>query len=253
VWKKESNSPTLYTDKANKGDNSMLPEEDTQASIFNEIKSLNDTQRKVMKEEENKSYFRGEKVLMWAPIFSSIAAIILNLVSNLLKTHLLFQISLFFLVISYLAVVVSQSIIIPIWFWTSTRKILRNPLGAIINNAMKYAAIDATHVSNLCKYEPDALKSVLVELKAERAAWERRTSLLVGAIEKVGIIGIIPGLFALSKSVNLGLIPGFPVLWIQVLAYATPLFYGLGFMSHTLMMRFDRFIMLIEMIIEGKK
>ena len=231
----------------------MPPEKDTLYSIFSIVKALNDAQREAIKEESKNSYFRGEKVLMWLPIFCCIAGIILCAVSNLFKTKLLFQISLGFLAISYLAVTVGLFITVLMYFWTSARKSLRDPLCFIIDNTMKCAEIDATNVNNFYKYEPEALKYVLVELKAERAAWERRVSLLLGAIDKVGIIGIIPGLLALIKSVHLALMPGFPAPWIQAIAYATPFVYGVGLMSHVLMTRLDRFIMLIEMVIEAKK
>jgi hypothetical protein len=63
----------------------------------------------------------------------------------------------------------------------------QDPVGDFLDIPMRLAEIDVTSVNRLYNYEPEALKHVLVELKAARAALEKRTSLLVGAIDKIGI------------------------------------------------------------------
>jgi hypothetical protein len=171
----------------------LLPGKDTINEIFGIVQALNDAERKLIKEESKKSYFRGERMIFWLPAGSFLAASILAIASNWLDIKPLFQISLTILVLSYLSILLSQTIILPIKFWAWLKHLV-NPLGVIVDAVRKYAETDVQHVNDFYKYETDALKYVLVQLKAERAAWERRVGMLVGALEKVGVI---PGLAAL--------------------------------------------------------
>jgi hypothetical protein len=230
----------------------MLSDWNTICSIFGVVKAFNDTERKASKEFSKKAQFRGERMLAWLPSLSVLAAVIFLVVNNLLKVQLLLKISLVFLLISYLALLVSEAILAFRNLWNS-RKFFRDPVGSLLDSATRQTEMVTPNVNTLYKYESEDLRYVLVQLKAARAALEKRTSLLVGAIEKVGIFGMIPGLIALFKAMH-ELTSGFPSAgWVQGVAYATPFAYGIGLMSHGCMTTFDRYIMLIEMVIENKK
>jgi len=91
---------------------------------------------------------------------------------------------------------------------------------------------------------------VLVELKNQRLSLERRTGLLVGALEKVGII---PGIVALIAIYIRPELNKFPAVWVQSIAFGILAMYFMGAAAHVFMVRLDRYIMLLEMVIEAKK
>jgi len=172
--------------------------------------------------------------------------------NNILKISWLFKLSLGFLAISYLVCIVSQTFLVFRDIWAK-KKMFHDPVGFFLDVPMKLAAMDFTGVNMLYKYEPEALKYALVQLKAARAGLEKRTNLLAGAIDKLGIVGMIPGVLAYVKIINTELSSNFPAVWVQTLAYATPIWYLGGLIAHSSMITLDRFIMLIEMVIENKK
>jgi hypothetical protein len=55
----------------------LLPGKDTINEIFGIVQTLNDAERKLIKEESKKSYFRGERMIFWLPAVSFMAASIL--------------------------------------------------------------------------------------------------------------------------------------------------------------------------------
>ena len=108
--------------------------------------------------------------------------------------------------------------------------------------------------NKLSTYTWQELQYVLVELKADRAAMERRVGTFVGAQEK---IGLVPGLIALVAAIARFYSPdsqgALSSPWIQGFVYGIPGGYVLGMWVHSLMTKIDRVIMLLEMIIDTKK
>ena len=227
----------------------MLPDKDIINEMFGIVQNLNDAERELIKEESKKSYFRGEKMIFGLPIASFIVALVFAIVSNWFDFKFVLQISRIALIISYLSIILGQTTILPIKLWT-WRKRIANPLGSIIDTIRKYAETDVDIVKDLYKRETDDLKYMLTQLKAERSAWERRVGMLVGALEKVGII---PGLAALIAIYMRPEITKPLTGWVAGIAYGIPGVYIIGMWSHLHMSRLDRFIMLIEMVIEAKK
>ena len=119
----------------------MLPDKNTIREIFSIVKALNDTERKARKEYSKNSRFRGQTMLMWVPSFSVIAEGILCIVSNLFKIQLLFQVSLVFLDISYLALLISETILTFQNIWTS-RIIFLDPVGSLLDNSIRLTELD---------------------------------------------------------------------------------------------------------------
>ncbi len=124
----------------------------------------------------------------------------------------------------------------------------------MIEKVKKIAHTDASHVNQLSTYTWQELQYVLVELKAERAAMERRVGTLVGAQEK---IGLVPGLIALVAAIARFYSPdsqgALSSPLIQGFVYGIPALYVLGMWLHSLMAKIDRVIMLLEMIIDTLK
>jgi len=91
------------------------------------------------------------------------------------------------------------------------------------------------------------LEVVLLEVVAEKEAFEKRIALLVGSIDK---IGLAPGLLALFLSMNK--LKDIEVDWVLAIAYAIPIFYGFGVFSHILATKMSRHITILEYVISKK-
>lgn len=125
----------------------------------------------------------------------------------------------------------------------------RRVVNSILEKIRKRIDTDAPHITELSKHSWQDLEYVLVEVKAERAALERRTGLLVGALEKIGLVpSTIAAFAALAR-----LPGGLSSPWIQGIAYGTPLLYFSGIFTYERMIEFDRVIMLLESIIDTNK
>jgi hypothetical protein len=112
-------------------------------------------------------------------------------------------------------------------------------------NAKQTAQVDFHHLPELERCSRYGLENVLLEVKAEREFFERRIGLYVGAIEKVGII---PGLLALPsifKDANWN--------WVTTVAVAMPFIYVAALRGHAYVIRLDRNVKLLELIIGRKK
>ena len=125
---------------------------------------------------------------------------------------------------------------------------MRNPLSIIIGNAKKYHYTDTIFVQYLTSRDNRALEISLIEMKAERAAFEKRVALIVGMMDKVGLL---PGIVAIF--VSLPKIKAIDIDWVLAIAYAMPFLYFMGLWSHYLMSKMSRHISLMEYALEQKK
>lgn len=124
----------------------------------------------------------------------------------------------------------------------------KNPIGLLFDNANASARVDALLLPHLLRRSTEHLELLLLELKAEKEFFERRLSLVVGAIEKVGLG---PGL--LAAGISLSNIKADQPEWVSALAYATPVLYVFGVRAHFLLMRLDPFVKLTELAVGRKK
>jgi hypothetical protein len=151
------------------------------------------------------------------------------------------------LLLAYVATLVQ-----PFIFAWSNRRVLvaaaRSPIGLLFDNACAAARVDSLLLPHLLRRSVEQLEFVLLELKAERGFFERRLSLVVGAIEKVGLG---PGL--LAAGISLSNIKADQPEWVSALAYATPILYVFGVGAHFLLMRLDRFVKLTELAVGRKR
>jgi hypothetical protein len=124
----------------------------------------------------------------------------------------------------------------------------KNPLGLLLENARTTATVDARVIPRLLLSTVEDLELLLLEIKAEKEFFEKRLSLVVGTIDK---IGLGPGLLAAGVSLT-NLKPD-QSEWISALAYATPILYMVGLAAHFLLMRLDRFVKVVELAVSRKK
>lgn len=85
-------------------------------------------------------------------------------------------------------------------------------------------------------------------MRFEREFYEKRIGLLIGALEK---LGVLPGLLATALLVGkLGEdSPG----WVRAIAYTTPIMYLLGIAAHDYAMRLERLSRILELALDRKK
>lgn len=153
-------------------------------------------------------------------------------------------VSLYALALSYLGIFAYS--VIALWLHRrSAGRLVFNPFAALIDNARTTAEIDRRYLDRFSRETLDSLRFVLMEVRAERTFFERRLGLLVGSIERVGLL---PGVLAVVLLVTrLG--SGQPD-WVYAIAYATPILYIIAAMSHFLLMRLQRVVELLQMIID---
>lgn len=135
--------------------------------------------------------------------------------------------------------------------WVNRRAVLaaaKEPMNLLLQNANVTATVDGRVLPRLLRKPLDHLELFLLEIKAEKEFFERRISLTIGSIEK---IGMGPGL--LAAGVSLSNVKSIQSEWVLALAYATPILYLFGVAAHFLLMRLDRYVKLIELAVSRKK
>lgn len=135
--------------------------------------------------------------------------------------------------------------------WIHRRHIgafLRHPFGVLLNNAVAMAAVDLRYLPRLERKPLQLLEVTSLEIEAERRSFERRISLVIGAIDKVGLA---PGLLATFLSLHQ--LPSTLSQLVLALAYATPALYFFGAMAHLMAMRLDRMSKLLDLAVARKK
>jgi len=126
-------------------------------------------------------------------------------------------------------------------------KFFRNPLSVIYDNVKRNHQVDLQYLSYFMSKKKQDLEVVLLEVVAEKEAFEKRIALLVGSIDK---IGLAPGLLALFLSMNK--LKDIELDWVLAIAYAIPIFYGFGVFSHILATKMSRHITILEYVISKK-
>ena len=116
--------------------------------------------------------------------------------------------------------------------------------------------IDADYLPHLTALPRETLKLGALELKSERSSFEKRTYLVTGALEKLGIfpgiIALFAGCVAINKVLTEAGITASPQHWAFVVATAS-LFYIMCGYVHMTCVRYDRVIALTELALACKK
>lgn len=176
-----------------------------------------------------------------------IALSLMLLVKFLDAPKYLITVSLLALLVSYISILIHPFLLV----WAHRQSIkgaVKHPFGILLRNASNTAIVDARYIPMLMVKPLEYVELLLLEVKAEKDFFERRLSLIVGSIEKVGLA---PGLLAAAYSFQN--VPKGQNEWITVLAYATPILYLFGAAAHFLLMRLDRHVKLLELVVARKK
>lgn len=126
---------------------------------------------------------------------------------------------------------------------------IRDPFAVLLGNAMQTTTIDMKYIARLQSKPVAMLELVYLEVKSEREYFEKRISILIGAIDK---IGLVPGLLAAVLSFSNPQL-GVYSWWILPPAYATPVLYLFGAAAHFLVLRLDRMTKILELTVACAK
>jgi hypothetical protein len=121
------------------------------------------------------------------------------------------------------------------------------PLCESLNlNVKTELSVDTLYLPALKKLTREELKLGLLEIKNERVFLEKRMNLMIGPIDKLGILpGIVATITALTK------IPE-NYNWISTIAYGYMILSFLSLFFYQLIMRYERMIALTELALESK-
>ena len=128
------------------------------------------------------------------------------------------------------------------------RRAVKYPIAMPLNNVNITTTVDARLVSHLIRHAEEDLQLLALEMKAEKDFFERRISLVIGAIDK---IGLGPGFLALLINLSNAKIPGHG--WVSAIAYAVMGLYVLGIAGHFLIMRLDRYVKITDLAISQRE
>ncbi|OCQ21891.1 hypothetical protein A7985_08765 [Pseudoalteromonas luteoviolacea] len=178
---------------------------------------------------------------------SIIVAIIVAFIWQITQLEQFKLTSLILLMLGYIGIIIHPAIIFFLRR-SEIRDSIRNPLAVLYNNAKLNDCFDKKYMVFLHSKSLEDLEFTLLEVKAEKVAFEKRTSLLVGSIERVGFA---PGVLALL--ISLDKLNEIELDWVLSIAYAIPILYFFGAFSHILATKIGRHIAIIELVIEKKK
>lgn len=224
---------------------------DIEKSHKNEIKAYREQRR-------SSSASRIDRRVFWFGMISpSILAVLLAPVGLIGSLGWMVYVSWGLIAVSYLALLIYP--FLSLWLYRdSVKKQLTTPFASLIEANVKIAMqVDAQYLPQLATLSSDTLKLGALGLKSERSGLEKRTHLVTGAIEKIGLfpglLALAVGLTTLSKTLSSAGILTARLDWVFMLAAANIIFYFMCGWSQMLLVRYDRMIALTELAVEQKK
>lgn len=215
------------------------------------INSLLEKEREERKKNNQSQQYAQVDRLFWILVaFPAVAAVMIAILSKIADLPWLYTTSISSVGLSYIGYTfyVTSSI------WTSRSKIkefVQNPLTPQLNSATAAITIDHAFLPKLQELTLLDLELTQLELKAERDGLEKRTGLVIGTIEKLGIVpGILTTVLAYHK---IGSAESLGNQIVFALTFALPFLYIMGVVAHSSITKLDRLLKLIELSISKKK
>lgn len=207
--------------------------------------------------QSNVAYRIDTNVFRFGVVAPSVLAILVALFGLIESLRWVFYVSWALISVSYLSLFLYPFLCL--WLYrASVKKLMTAPFASLLElNVKTVMQVDAQYLYHLAALSYDTLKLGALELKSERASFEKRTLMVTGALDK---IGIFPGLLALAVGIttlmktldSAGILT--PRLdWVFAVAAANVFFYILFAYVQVMLTRYDRMIALTELAIETKK
>ena len=236
----------------------MTTEVDTYLKITADIEQAyktavgaNRAQRK-----STKAYRIDKNVFWFGVVGPSILAVLLAPAGIIDSMNWIFALCWGLIAISYLVLFIYP--LVSLWLYRhEVRKLASAPFTRQMEvNVKTIMQIDADYLPQLVALPEETLQLGVLELKTERSALEKRTHLVTGALEKIGVfpglIALLAGLTAVHKTLTeLGIETS---LWHWAFAVATAsIFYFMCGFAQMMLVRYDRIVALTELAILRKK
>jgi len=126
-------------------------------------------------------------------------------------------------------------------------KSIKKPFSTMLDNSKKSTLVDNKFIKYLENKNIESLQLVYSKVSLEKKEFEKRVSLVIGAIEKIGILpGILASVITVAKFDDKT--PG----WIYSIAYATPILYLFGAFAHVIISKLERMALVLEFVIDRK-
>jgi len=186
----------------------------------------------------------SSKVMIWFVAVPFILAFSLGASSRWITLPELAKlIGLLLIVICLLGIIVGFSMMV-LESRKDLQRIIKNPLVFRIGNIEKNSIASLKFSEKLENIRPKAIEVVLKQVTQERSSFERTIGLLVGAVEKVGII---PGILALVYSIQrlLGT-TNMDIDFVYFLQISLIGIYLVAFYAYPYITRLDKYISFLE-------
>ncbi|RRV06904.1 hypothetical protein EGJ27_14215 [Pseudomonas sp. v388] len=201
--------------------------------------------------------YRTDKRIFWFGVVGpSILAVLLAPAGIIESMEWVFTISWGLIAISYLTLLFYP--LVSLWLYRhEVKRLMAAPFTRQMEaNVKTVMQIDAHYLPQLVALSTETLKLGVLELKNERSGLEKRTHLVTGALEKIGvfpgILALFAGLTAVHKTLTEAGIATSPWHWAFAVAAASVFYLMCGY-AQMLLVRYDRIVALTELAMERKK
>ncbi|AZF38402.1 hypothetical protein C4J88_3637 [Pseudomonas sp. R4-39-08] len=199
---------------------------------------------------------RLDRGYFWfALVGPSILSIPLTIIGKWTQAYWLYNVSWGLIAISYLAMFFYPLLGV-LLYRHSLIKIFTAPFANLLEwNVKTLMQVEARYLPELAALSRETLKLGALELKSERDSLERRTHMVTGALEKVGIL---PGLLALAVALSsldtmlasVGITAH--TEWLLAIAATNTFFFVLCCYVQFMIVRYERMIALTELAVDCK-
>lgn len=198
----------------------------------------------------------GTQYFWFAMICPSVLAVLLAILGKSIDVYWLFNVSWVLIAVSYLALF-SYPFIGMVLYRHSLKKVFAAPFATLLEwNVKPVMQVDAQYLPELAALSHETLKLGALELKSERSGFEKRTYMVTGALEKVGILpgslALFIGISTLIKTLD-GAGISARVDWVFAVAVANIFFFLMCGYVQMMLLQYDHMIALTELAIELKK
>ena len=195
------------------------------------------------------AYFR------FALVGPSVLAIPLTIIGKWTQAYWLYNVSAGLIAVSYLAMFFYPLLGV-LLYRHSLKKAITAPFANLLElNVKTLMQVEARYLPEMAALSRETLKLGALELKSERDSLEKRTHMVTGALEKVGILpGLLALIVALSSLDEMLVRVGIAerTEWLLAIAATNTFFFVMCCYVQFMIVRYERMIALTELAVDCK-
>jgi hypothetical protein len=201
------------------------------------------------------SYQLGIRYFWFAIISPPLLAVSLAILGKYIDSYWLYNVCWGLIAVSYVALFFYPFLGM-VLHRHSLKKAFTAPFASLLEwNVKTVMQVDTQYLPKLAALSRDTLKLGALELKSERSGLEKRTYMVTGALEKVGIfpgsLALFVGLSTLVKTLDGAGLPA-RMDWVFAVAVANIFFFVMCGYVQVMLVHYDRMIALTELAVEQK-